>query len=284
MNKPPWTKDVILQTVRFTNVYRELDPGTVFAVQQILETSTSTQDKIFNIMLYRLIGSEETFSKIGLQSLREFNEAELKSKLKFIRDVEGHRPFSNAYIVSSYVQMGSRDKVENVAKLLSKLRDNFGMLFQRLISARSAQEAFQALREQYGFGNFLSYQILVDLLYPIKINGGKSILPFSHDDWAIAGPGAKRGIELLIPEGARSNELDVMRWLRDQQRKEFSRLKLEFPYLRDEKGTQIEITLSNIENCLCEFSKYASALSRGRIRRRFLVPNTPALTKWLRQD
>jgi hypothetical protein len=281
MRKPPWTEDVILQKVRFTNVYRELDPGTEFAIHQILEKPISAKDKIFNIMLYRLIGNEETFLKVGLQSVSGFDRAKLASGLKFIRDIERKRPFSNAYIVSSYVQMGSHDKIENVAKLFSKLVDRFEDFFGRLMNARSAEDAFLVIREMYGFGDFLAYQILVDLLYPIKSDGGR-VLGFSHDDWAVAGPGARRGIDLLLRAGTRANELEVMRWLQLHQRTEFKRLKLEFPYLTTSEGNQVEISLSNIENCLCEFNKYVNAASRGRIRRKFVASTTQSLSNWIR--
>src|SRR4051794_22718625 len=52
---PPWTEDPVLQSERFTNVYRELDPGTQYALMAILETTHAKEDKIFNILLYRLI-------------------------------------------------------------------------------------------------------------------------------------------------------------------------------------------------------------------------------------
>ncbi len=278
---PPWTEDPILRTVRFTNVYRELDPGTKFAVQNILEQPISIKDKIFNIMLYRLIGRLETFSEIGLQSLFDFDPPSLESKLKFIRDVERKPPFSNAYTVSSYTQMGSHDKIENVTRLFSRLRERFEELFNQIVNAQDAQDAFNAIRRSYGFGTFLSYQILVDLLYPLESNRGRAILPFSHDDWAIAGPGAQRGIHLLRRENTPVDQLAVMRWLRNNQRSEFERLDLDFPYLTDKPGGQIEISLSNIENCLCEFNKYVSVGTKGRARRRFDPPATQELTKWL---
>ena len=98
-------------------------------------------DKIFNIMLYRLIGRLETFSEIGLQSLSDFDPPSLESKLKFIRDVERKPPFSSAYTVSSYTQMGSHDKIENVARLFSRLHEKFEELFNQIMTAQDAQDA-----------------------------------------------------------------------------------------------------------------------------------------------
>jgi len=82
---PPWTLDPILRTYRFTNVYRELDPGTKFAIENILERPFPAKDRIFNVMLYRLIGRSDTFVHIGFQKLSDFRQHDFESKLKNIR-------------------------------------------------------------------------------------------------------------------------------------------------------------------------------------------------------
>src|SRR5437773_4525673 len=122
---PPWTDDPILQTTRFTNVYRELDPGTQYALREILETGLPIRDKIFNVMLYRLIGRTETFAAIGAQHVSSFDSSFLEKTLRFIRDVKGKPPFSGAYVVSTYLRMGSRDKVVNIARLFDELAKIF---------------------------------------------------------------------------------------------------------------------------------------------------------------
>jgi len=279
---PPWTDDPVLRTTRFTNVYRELDPGTQYALREILETRLSIQDKIFNLMLYRLIGRMETFSVIGAQHVSSFDSRFLEKTLRFIRDVKEKPPFSGAYIVSTYLRMGSRDKVVNIARLFGELAKNFDGVSHRLLACRSSEEAFHELRSVYGFGTFLAYQVLVDLLYPLKINGGRPILPFSHNDWAIAGPGAQRGVKILLLDQTISKELKVMRWLHEHQQAEFERRRLLFPYLHDQRDAPIPISLSNIENCLCEFYKYIKIQTgTGRGRRRFVAPEANELITWL---
>jgi hypothetical protein len=272
----PWTQDDALRDFRFTNVYRELDPGTSYAVEKILDTNAPIQDRIFNIMLYRLLGREETYEFIGFQSLSDFDAAGLQSKLKFIRDELGKPPFSGAYTVCAYYSMGSRDKVENVCRILSNLQMNFTDIYRQLRRCTSSKSAYLVLRSAQGFGTFLAYQVLVDLLYPLKLNGGRPILPFSLDDWAIAGPGAKRGVSALLRTGTKIDELRTMKWLRDNQEAEFVRLLLDFPYLQDSSGQPIRICLANIQNCLCEFYKYVKIKTgTGRARRRFVPRASP---------
>jgi hypothetical protein len=266
---PPWTQDPILQTERFTNVYRELDPGTQYAIREILERQASKKDKIFNIMLYRLIGRAETHAALGFQCVSSFDARHMEATLNQLRRA-GKPPFTAAYMVSAYTSMGSGDKIENVVRLFTNLHREFELLYGRIEHSRSAAEVHEVLNSVYGFGNFLAYQVLVDLLYPLHAYGHQGLLPYSHDDWASAGPGAQRGISMLLREGVRVPFLDVMRWLRDNQVTEFSRCGLCFPYLHDQDGRPIAISLANIQNCLCEYHKYVKIRSgTGRGRRKF---------------
>jgi len=269
-NPPPWTDDPILQTERFTNVYRELDPGTQYAIYSILELNEPKPDKIFNIMIYRLIGRKETHSRLGFQKLATFNPEYFERTLKEIRDKLQEPPFTGSYMVGAFSHMGSDDKVENISRLFGQVKQKFAQTFQNIISARHPHEVFEAVKGNYGFGNFLAYQVLVDLLYPLRIYQNRPLLPFSHEIWAMAGPGAKRGIKLLLKKNKKAKDLEVMLWLRQNQRKEFRRLGARFSFFKNQNGTDREISLANIQNCLCEFHKYIKiSEGTGKGRRKF---------------
>lgn len=266
---PPWTDDLILQSERFTNVYRELDPGTQYVIEHILEIDAPRPDKLFNVMLYRLVGRAETHATLGFQSLTSFNSSKMERILKNLRK-SGRPPFTAAYMVSAYSSLGSCDKIENITRLFGALHVDFDDFFVRVDHCITPADVHATLSSAYGFGNFLSYQIMVDLLYPLHVYGNRGLLPFSHDDWASPGPGARRGIEMLLQPTVDRQGLEVMYWLRDHQHAEFSRLGLEFPYLEDAHGNPIAISLANIQNCLCEFHKYVKIREgTGRGRRKF---------------
>src|SRR5579885_1774829 len=188
----PWTTHPVLQQERFTNVYRELDPGTQYVITHILERDAPKPDKIFNTLLYRLIGRAETHATLGFQYLATFNPTTLGRDLKHLRDVKGVAPFTAAYMVSAYTQMGSQDKIENIARLFTLLHRDFSDLYARIERGQSAAAVHGVLQSIYGIGNFLAYQVLVDLLYPLRIYHNAPLLPYSQDDWASAGPGARR--------------------------------------------------------------------------------------------
>ena len=268
----PWTTDPIMRAERFTNIYRELDPGTQYVINNILEQDAPKPDKIFNTMLYRLIGRSDTHATLGFQRLEIFTPEHFERQMKHIRDVEGKPPFTAAYMVSGYTSMGSPDKIENIARLFGRLHQGFDEFYARIEACASSEAVYDVLRTANGFGNFLAYQVLVDLLYPLKVYGNVPLLPFAHDDWASAGPGAVRGIKLLLKPGVQASHLAVMRWLRDNHEGEFVRLGLQFPFLIDH-GQPRRISLANIQNCLCEFHKYVKiGAGTGRGRRKFATP------------
>lgn len=269
LEKPPWTTDEIIRSNRFTNIYRELDPGTQYAIQNILEHNAPKEDKIFNIMIYRLIGRSETHAFLGFQSLSDFDAEDFEERLKRRRDRDGETIFTGAYMVAGYSQMGSSDKVENIARLFDKVSNEFDDNIIQILAKNSLKEVYEGLQAIPGFGTFLAYQVLVDLLYPLESYNGSSLLSFSPNEWAKAGPGAQKGIKSLRSEPG-LKYLDVMNWLYKNQRSEFERLGLDFPYIQDVDGNEKEISLANIQNCLCEFYKYDKIRqNNGRARRRF---------------
>lgn len=275
---PPWTQDPVLATNRFTNVYRILDPGTQYVVNEILAKDAPAEEILFNVVIYRLIGRKETHQELGFQRSSNFRLEDFAAKLRRIR-ARGDPVFTAAYMVSAYENMGTRDKIENVGRLFARLRGAIGEVYQQLAAAASSEAAFGILRKVPGLGDFLAFQILVDLLYDLP--DGRRLLPFSNDDWAIAGPGARRGVRILAGEASREKESQVMRFLRTNQRQEFRRLNLAFYALLGPSSETIPLNLADVQNCLCEYHKYVKIQEgTGRARRRF-SSNHPSLARQL---
>lgn len=253
---PPWTLDPILRTEFITNVYRELDPGTQYLVHNILESEhESDEDKMFNIMIYRLMGSRmETHEAIGFQRLSDWDWEFFAQSLRAVQEAGGI-PFGEAYRTAAYSQMGSPEKITNVALLLNQMVEGFEVMWTQMKNCVALPQVFEVLNAVDGFGEFLAHQILVDTLYPAPWH---PLMPYDQDVWAMPGPGARRGIWQLMKKGMKpGSHLDVMVWLRDNQHQEFERLGLDFPFLENPYGDGIlPISLCNIQSCLCEFYKY----------------------------
>lgn len=272
--EPPWTQDEILRNYRFTNVYRELDPGTQYAIQHIMARDEPAKDRAFNVMIYRLIGRSETHEALGFQRPGEFERAEFEATLKQRR--EKGPVFTGAYLVSGYSGYESSDKVENISKIFEEVAEGFDHTWEKVEDAGRMKDVYKTIRELPGFGNFLSYQVTVDLVYE---NGDGSILPFNQNDWARAGPGAKKGLELLADSPGKKERLDIMRWLARNQQCQFDAHGIEFDYVKDGVGLRKTLSLADIQNCLCEFYKYHKIKNdKGRARRKFRLENAEPST------
>lgn len=266
----PWTGDPILQVEFITNVYRMLDPGTEYLIESILGHRTmdpeqvdgeptsyspaSDEAKVFNIMLYRLMGSvPSTHMHLGFQDPDNFSAEAMVSKLAELPD--DYRIFGDAYRVASYMAEGSDRKVENVANMFGYIAGGIEETVRRIKSSRRVVEVYKVFETMQGFGEFLSHQIVVDLLYP-NAEGAK-IVPFTDDEFAKAGPGARKGIWSLLDDQYKPANLTiVLEWLRDNQQDEFDRLGINFPYLAGDDSEPRLMSICDIQASLCEFYKY----------------------------
>lgn len=263
---PPWTQDVVMRTEFITNIYRELDPGTTYLRTSVLNQEWEPEAKLLNVMMYRVMGSRiETFEHCGFfENPDELDPEAFEAKLRELRTPV----FGEAYRTAAYNDMGTADKLTNVVRLCAELASSRGTTWQELTNALTPQQAYEKLLSMRGFGDFLAYQIYVDLLYPAPLD---PLLPFSEEDWSQPGPGARRGIWRLLKPGSKpSTLLDVMKWLRDNQSYEFFRLSLDFPHMKDFDDNPVPISLCNIQSCLCEFYKYTRIWTgEARVVRRY---------------
>jgi len=118
-----------------------------------------------------------------------------------------------------------------------------------------------------GIGKFLSYQIMLDAMYD-------GVLSYSENDWSFAFLGCSRGLKHVFPDLDMNDDVEclgAMRWLHEHQREYLEPLNFKslgaYPLANGLVYDGTTISLSNIENCLCEFSKYMKTkLGQGRPR------------------
>lgn len=274
---PPWTDDAVMNSEFITNVYRELDPGTIYVVDNILNTSEHPTDKIFNVMVYRMMGSQiATHQHVGFRHVKNFDSKKFYKSLQAY-EATGGKIFGDAYRVAPYQDEGGANKSENVSLLLGKIADAFAEHYKAMLAADSSQELWGVINSIRGLGDFLAFQIMVDLLYPIEMMNNQPMFPFTHDDWAVAGPGAKNGIkQLMRPDVVPASYYGAMRWLTDNMQSELERLQLPFVYLAKPNGEPKRLHVTDIQSCLCEFFKYARIWSGSSRAVRKFKPSTPA--------
>jgi hypothetical protein len=95
---------------------------------------------------------------------------------------------------------------------------------------------------------------------------GTRLLLWSRNDFVVAGPGAIKGINILVnghPKDPVHKSLrePIMRWLWENQVEQLDKRKFKWLVV---DGAKRKLWLSDIQNLLCEFSKYRRAMETGK--------------------
>jgi hypothetical protein len=274
--KPPWTDDPVLRDNHFTNVFREDDPGTAYVVEHmLLNTAMSFTVAAWNIMWYRMFGKEATWEawrrmwpgKVFCPD--KYDVSMMEKVMRSMVAESGEGPFTGAYMVSNYGR--SEDKVTVMVDIM---KGAAAMWFSEVDPALRAaaqkggdagrRDAHAVLQRVHGVGNFVAFQTLVDLSYPV-LPGGMARMPFSNDDWATCGPGAERGLLHCVPGTTKSEWNDALAML--VERSHDALAARGFWWRQDADGNDQPLDRANMCNCLCEFSKYVR-LSAGEAKGR----------------
>ncbi|WP_100470533.1 nucleotide kinase domain-containing protein [Mycobacteroides abscessus] len=272
----PWTADPILANFRFTNCYRASDRVSQFLIQRVAyHGDQSAGETTFRVLLFKFFNRVSTWKLLEneLGDLR-WNNFDIDHFDQILSDAfdHGQRLYSAAYVIPP-PRLGARRKHTNHLRLLRSMMDDD--LPARLQDSPSMEHAFALLRSYPTMGDFLAFQMLIDLNY-------STLLDFDEMDFVVAGPGARDGIRKCFGAEARGIERDVIRYMADAQGEHFARLGLDFAGLN---GRPLQ--LIDCQNLFCEVDKYArvahpevNGLSgRSRIKQKF-APIMDRLTAW----
>lgn len=244
----PWTKDAILRDYKFTNVFRQLDRGTLWLTWHFLAKhgDDGAELIVFNVGWYRLFNWTGTGALLGWQT-RWRPETAIR-KLRQAKK-RGEQIFTGAHIVWG---PKGQPKIEGVVENATEL----WKVRKRVASAarfwRSLEATFDELTKVQGIGDFIAYEIVSDLRHTPVLNQARDI-----NTWANVGPGALRGLRRLDPEMKTRDGLARMRELLARSR---AQIPDNFPAME----------LRDIEHSLCEFDKYCRVkFGEGRPRSKY---------------
>lgn len=260
----PWTNDIILQTYKFTNVYRELDRGTVWYREHIREPYAQDPELFFNTCVYRRhnwIGTGEFLGYIHDYDAKQVTQSVLSYQ------AAGNKVFTGAHMLCGDIKDGDyqpKGKVEQI----------FGIAFRKLWEQRrelepkpgdSLEAAFNRLNGKIpGYGAFITYEVITDLRHTRYLCDAPDIMT-----WANPGPGATRGIVRLM-----GNEVsDYKAYPKRDACIAAMRVLLELsPNYLGEYMPAME--MRDIEHTLCEWDKYKRVQQgQGRPRQKYSPPN-----------
>lgn len=297
----PWTKNPILSTYKFTNIFRENDRVSKALIKNVSKNKgLSLEDKVANTFLFRSWNNPYTFTDFGGPWSAEdiYNGLKLKETVrplyKAIIDVDPDRKwFSVAYNQGSTKSMwkypdgkthANNDKgaesdiplrIFHIGPWLKK-----NNVYERVINAQSQKEVYDIIQELPSFAYFLSYQVFVDLTY-IKD------FPFSENEFTIAGPGCKRGLSYVFEDTDGMTPEECLFWLRDNMNEMFNGLSygdcLPEGYewnpeqlFKDRAVYDRYINVMSLENCFCELSKYMRTYNKtGRPKVKYKPTKVP---------
>lgn len=269
----PWTDDPILRKYKFTNAYRASDRVSQFLIKDVLYQGDQTPDEIFfRTILFRLFNKIETWQLLqrvlGTPSWSTVKFEELERVLSEALGA-GLRIYSAAYIIPAAPFPEPARKHKTHLHLISDMIR--GGLPSRLQNAQSLRRAFTELRSYPIMGDFLAYQLTIDLNY-------SKLLDFSEQEFVVPGPGARDGLRKCFESLGEFSEADAIRYVTERQAEEFQRLGLPFRSLWGR-----ELQLIDCQNLFCEVDKYARVAhpeirgltGRERIKQRYRPKSEP---------
>lgn len=267
---PPWTKDKILQTYKFTNAYRASDRVSQYLIKNVIYRGDQAIDEIFfRTLLFKFFNRIETWEllirELGNISFYDYSFEHYDNILTQAID-SGTKIYSAAYIMPSGGPTSTYGRKHRMhLKLLEKMM--IDGLPERLANSPSMGKAFELLRSYMTIGDFLAYQYVTDLNYGTFLN-------FSEMEFAVPGPGARDGIRKCFSDLGGFNETEIIKIVAERQHFEFERRGLSFQSLW---GRSLQFI--DCQNLFCEVGKYARVkhpeinglTGRIRIKQKFNV-------------
>lgn len=270
----PWSDDEIIQTYKFCNVFRAADRVSQYLIREVAYHAEpcSLHDRVFQIVAFRTFSKIETWESIRLllgrhPTLEDLADGSFGRALDEARATNGGL-YTGAFILCATDAYGQGLKHRNHVELF---RHMFlaGSLDAAVLQAGSLEEVFFLLLEFPLMGDFMSYQIAVDLNYSELIN-------FSENDFTRPGPGALRGIKKCFVSLGDYTPTEVIHWMVERQEIEFGRRGLAFNGLQGRPLHAIDA-----QNLFCETDKYCRVAlpeltsARTRIKSRFTPRSDP---------
>jgi len=266
----PWTDHPILAAYKFTNVFRVLDYGSQFLLEELYDPELDPRDLLMRFFLYRHTGRVEVWEYLrlmlgdyptvttlmeALTAMKEYrgdgttktlkSHAATPHKIERTKTNFARPVFTGAYLVFPQSDTPGTDKLDSIFALTRRLfhPESPQDVVWDFLDATTQAERFQVLRRNKGVADFMSMQILTDWGYTTE---------FREDEFVVCGPGAVKGAKALgwaNPQQAHLWAVDAVRALPD------------VPLLAGRPPSWMDV-----QNCMCEFSKFVRYTPKDGVR------------------
>ena len=249
----PWTQDPVMNHYRFCNVDRCNDRVTQWIHTNWMYPNDGAPSLPFAMGVARMVNLPETLESLGYPD--KWDPDHFISVLAG-RKLSGKKVWTSAYMITGGYSAGGESKEVIIARVLTKLHDQLER--NPVCSGDTLESAAVKLRVP-GIGTFLSAQIIADLKYSRVLKGAKDWLY-----WCSPGPGSTMGLNFLHERQELTPIIDA----------QFVKEVNEVRELLRHAGTDLDS--QNVQNCLCEFSKYVRAKHFGKRLKSGYTPHIPA--------
>lgn len=267
----PWTTDSILQENKFTNVFRDLDKGTVVYIKEILkkldepceDMYTRVKEVILNTQIYRLFLKYETWQKIGFIYLDTYEE-QWKQAKRHLREMKGNGEtiWHAAYFVNGLKLANpnpdtNHDKLENAICLCEKFYEYLDDTAEFIMN-HNMKECLEYLSHFPAIGDFTVYEWLCDWGMAYK-HVQNYFVSWTDDSYVNIGPGNKMGLDFIFEDKGNLDYYELNFYLRASWRHYMQRYGYYNQFVSQlPKWAQQDINMRVIEHDVCEVQKYLS--------------------------
>lgn len=257
---PPWTPDLILRQYRFTNVCRKDD-----RVSQWLRKNVLTGDNLMRgfpqfiqfAAFCRWCNWPPTIAEIMRRELYPSNKINWKKIIKTMDELRANKQkiWTGAYMVTARGVVPGHSKAHFIVEqVVHKGVGKVLPAIEKALNTNSRREVWSVYKEISSFGQFMAGQCVDDLSWTVLLSGARDT-----NTWAPQGPGSLKGFNrvLGLPLKTRHKEEEWCLTLQEWRKEMIATLGKDFK----------SVTLMDLQNCLCEYSKYSrTQLGEGRPR------------------
>jgi hypothetical protein len=238
---PPWTADEVLRDNRFCNVHREDDKVTRWIKKNWRDPYAEHDNLAFAMCLARVVNWPDTLRVLEFPEV--WDPTEFVNRLD-VRKTSGSKVWTGAYMVTGGYSAGGESKQTIMARVLSEAYINCEFISPE----DSLVQMYADISSTNGLGSFLAAQAIADIKYAAPYYRKAE----DWDTFCAPGPGSCMGLNFLHGRNATSSISKA-------------RFTAEVNHLREWvlSHTDTELTAHDMQNCLCELSKYIRIRDMG---------------------
>lgn len=248
----PWTSDEIFAKYKFTNIHRRDDRVSKWIIDHIVIPAEGRRDLWFILLITRLINWPPTLYHLINDNIL-FKDVSDFDPVKFSNSVEEFKANNSKVYSGAYMTYPTRLEPGTV-KSLSIAQHILGSAVANAEAITDAvwegapciEKVVNELSNCFGISTFMAGQVAADMTYTYEQLGGAIDLY----TYAPIGPGSSRGLNYL------HHRKPFAAWSQTEFNSALTQINEE---IIDQLDID-DLTLHDVQNCMCEYSKYCRAM------------------------